>query len=109
VALHHEVLVPLHPLQQRLFLSFRRPAHHTVCRDHRHADGAVEPARLHRGATNPLLDHRLLEVSGRDADIPPEGQDLVLGHLVAQLALAGLELGRPVDDSVECGAVDPRG
>src|ERR1041384_2524685 len=53
-----------------------------------------------------LLQHRLLEVAPGNPDVLAERQQLGLGEPVADVALAGLELGGALDDALERLAAD---
>ena len=53
-----------------------------------------------------LLEQRLLQVVRRNPDLPAQRDDLVAGQPLADVALAGLELGGALNDALQRLATD---
>ena len=94
-------------LQQRGLDRVRVASHHALGGDLSRPGHPLEQAGgSHVDQAGPLLQQGLLEVTARYADLPPQRDQLVRGETVARVALGGLQLGRPLNDSLERGAVD---
>src|SRR5204862_96028 len=66
----------------------------------------AEAARDFDDGARALLEQRLPQVRRRDPDILAEGDQLVLGEPLADVALGSLELRRPLNDALQRLATD---
>src|SRR5512135_16447 len=102
-ALHAQQLFVFHPGRQRPLDAGAVTRHDAVRVE---APGPYErpgqaPLAALLGEAGPLLEQRLLQVTGGDADVVAERDELRFGEALSDVALAGLELGRALDDPVE--------
>src|SRR5438874_2741729 len=100
--LHLQQLFLLHPGPEGAL--DRRPLsrHHTFGRQQRRPREPGERAALRGGhVAGLLLEQRLLQIAGRDADVLAQREERVLRQPLPDVALAGLELGRAPDDALE--------
>src|SRR5437773_5401158 len=66
----------------------------------------AEAAREFDDGARALLEQRLPQVRRRDPDILAEGDQLILGEPLADVALGSLELRRPLNDALQRLATD---
>jgi hypothetical protein len=108
VSLDAEELPLLHPADQRPFHDLGLAPDHPLGDDRGGPDRALDqPGRGDAGQPGALLQQRLLEVAAGNTDLLAQSEDIVGREILADVALGGLQLRGPLDDSLQRGPVDP--
>src|SRR6266581_1753338 len=93
--LHLEQLVLLHPQAQGALDPAGVAGHDALGRAPcRPRDPGPRPGTCGHGGAGALLEQRLAQVTRRNADVLPEGEQLGLGEAVPDVVLPRLQLGR---------------
>src|SRR5437016_4861975 len=105
--LHLEQLVLLHPRAQGAFDAAGVAGHDALGGEAlRPRQPCDQAARRGHEAAGPLFEERLPQVTRRNADVLSQGKQLGLGEALADVVLPRLQLGRALNDALECLATD---